>query len=435
MCELMQEEKNFSMKQNVIFTTILLFLTLPVCSQNNKVVNPTVIDVESSLENLSQLKISDLGKTIRYIPLETTDESLVGKNPVVKVLRDYIVVEHSKSICLLFNKKDGRFISKIGHIGQDPGGYTDCFSWADEKEEFLYFERRPNQLIKYNLKGDFCGKVDFASSGLASYYLLTNSEIIGYFEDISLLNSLSSQYVLGIFDKNGNLKDTVPSFFPYQTPFTDDIFQTNNISGSILYDVFGNWTRAGGLIFEYTSARQVRQINALHAARIWKNNGNIRFKQDFVDTIYTVSGNKLIPSVVFNTGKYHWPVEERRSEKNTNERIFIADINENDNFIFFQCIRGMFSKGLVCVLYNGLYNKKTGKTILSKNKDTIEDDLNHFIPFKPYGMSTSGEYVSFVESWEVMDWLEKHPEAKKNNNLSFLKDCDEEMNPIVVLVE
>ncbi|MDR0572774.1 MAG: 6-bladed beta-propeller, partial [Tannerella sp.] len=65
---------------------------------------------------------------------------------------------------------------------------------------------------------------------------------------------------------------------------------------------------------------------ALHAARIWKNNGNIRYKQDFTDTVYTVSGSKLIPAVVFNLGKYHWPVQERRSEKNTGERIFIADI-------------------------------------------------------------------------------------------------------------
>ena len=57
------------------------------------------------------------------------------------------------------------------------------------------------------------------------------------------------------------------------------------------------------------------------------------------------------------------------------------------------------------------------------------------MPFKPLGMSTSGEFVSLVEVWEVMDWLEKHPEAKNNKNLSFLKDLDEEANPIVILGE
>lgn len=419
----------------------LFLFVFSASSQQAKTTYPAVIDVESGLKNLSGLKVSDLGKTIRYISLETPDEGLIGKNPVVKVLRNYIIVEYKTSpatsvdpgTCLLFSKEDGRFITKIGHSGQDPGAYTDCFSWTDEKEEFIYFERKPDQLIKYDMKGDFCGKVTFSSSGLASYYLITDSKMIGYFDAFNIVNLSSNQYSLGIFDKEGRLKDTILSFFSYTTPLTDDIYQTNLISGKTLYGSFGSWVRAGAFIFEYTPARQIRQINALHAARIWKNAGSIRYKQDFVDTIYTVSGRKLIPSVAFHTGKYHWPVEERRNEKNTNNRIFIADISENNRFIFFQCIRGMFTRE--SVLYNGLYNKQTDKIVLSRNKDGIEDDLTHFMPFKPLGMSTSGEFVSLVEVWEVMDWLEKHPEAKHNKNLPFLKNLDEDMNPIVILVE
>ncbi|MDR0698892.1 MAG: DUF4934 domain-containing protein [Tannerella sp.] len=427
------------MKQLLIIVIILLLFSFSVNCQENKAMNPAVIDVESGLKNLSRLKVSDLGKTIRYIPLETPDDGLIGRNPVVKVLKNYIVVEYgrlpSPDVCLLFSKKDGRFIAKIGHAGQDPTAYTNCFSWTDEKEEFLYFERKPNQLIKYDMKGNFCGKIEFSSSGLASYYLITDSKIIGYFDAFNMLNISSGQYSLGIFEKDGSLKDTVPSFFPYATPLTDDIFQINLMHGKSLYNSYGSWIRAGVFIFEYTPTRQVRQVNALHAARIWKNNENTRYKQDFVDTIYTVSGSKLIPSIVFNTGQYHWPVQERRSEKNNSERIFIADISENNSLIFFQCIKGMFLRGEGHVLYNGLYNKKTGKTKLSNNKEGIEDDLTHFMPFKPLGMSTSGEFVSLVEVWDVMEWLEKHPEAKDNKNLSFLKDLDEEMNPIVILIE
>ncbi|MDR1114954.1 MAG: DUF4934 domain-containing protein [Tannerella sp.] len=426
------------MKRNLIISTILLLFSFSVNSQENRAVNPAVIDVESGLKNLSRLKVSDLGKTIRYIPLETPEDGLIGKNPTVKVLKNYIIVEYktvpSQGTCLLFSKKDGRFIAEIGHAGQDPEAFTDCFSWTDEKEEFLYFERKPDQLIKYDMKGNFCGKIVFPSSGPASYYLITDSEIIGYFDAFNMASMSSGQYSLGIFEKNGRLKDTIPSFFPYTTPFTDDIYQTYLLYGKTMYKSLGSWVRAGVFIFEYTQARQIRQINALHAARIWKNNENIRYKQDFIDTVYTVSGSKLIPSVAFKTGKYHWPVQERRSEKNNSERIFISDISENNSFIFFQCIRGMFTRE-VSVLYNGLYDKKTGKTKLGINGDGIEDDLTHFMPFKPLGMSTSGELVSFVEVWEVMEWLEKHPEAKNNKSLSFLKELDEEMNPVVILIE
>ena len=57
------------------------------------------------------------------------------------------------------------------------------------------------------------------------------------------------------------------------------------------------------------------------------------------------------------------------------------------------------------------------------------------MPFKPLETSTSGEFVSFLEIWEVMDWLEKHPEALNYEKLSFLKELDAEMNPIVILIE
>ena len=310
--------------------------------------------------------------------------------------------------------------------------YTDCFSWTDEKEEFLYFQRMPDQLVKYDMKGNYCGKIELSSSGLPSSYLITDSQIIGFFDDERRLGQGSEQYALGIFEKNGILKDKVPSFFQSVNPHTDDLYQTDLLNGATFYRYYGSWIRNGVIKFTYTPAIHVRQIWALNAQTIWKSNDNIRFKQDFVDTVYTVSGSKLIPSYAFNTGKFHWPLQERRNERNNRDRIFISDISENSSFLFFQCIRGMFSWP---VLYNGLYNKKTGETKLGLNSDTIEDDLTRFMPFKPLGMSTTGEFVSFIEVWEVMEWLEKHPEAKNNEKLSFLKDLDEEANPIVILVE
>jgi len=92
-----------------------------------------VIDVESGLDNLTRLKVSDFGQTVRYIPLETPDNGLVGRDPVITVLRSHIVIESQRS-CLLFDKKDGSFIAEIGQYGQGPQEFTDVFSWTDEKE-------------------------------------------------------------------------------------------------------------------------------------------------------------------------------------------------------------------------------------------------------------------------------------------------------------
>jgi hypothetical protein len=185
------------MKQTFLFIVMILPL-LFACQ--NQVRQSDGIDVERGLQNLTRLKASDFGKTIRYIPLETTDDGLVGNKPVIKVLMNYIVTESQRS-SLLFDKKDGRFIAEIGRIGQGPNEYTDIFSWADEKEEYLYFNRRPNQLVKYDMRGVYSGRLEFSSlpGSLASYYLITDSEIIGYFTGMGQ----TSSYTLGLFDKEG----------------------------------------------------------------------------------------------------------------------------------------------------------------------------------------------------------------------------------------
>ena len=418
--------------KRLLFLTGILSILFSCSNQGHKVkeLNSNVIDVERALQNPTRLKTSDLGKTVRYIPLETTDDCLIGDNPIVKVLKDYIIVEYtgrssSADHCLLFSKEDGRFIAEIGHAGQDPEAFTSSYSWIDEKEEFIYFKRLPNQLMKYDFEGNFCGKTVFSSSVSGYCYSITDSEIIGYFGGIHP----SEQYALGFFDKDGSLKDTIPLLFP---KISEDVnvVSASALSRAISYKLYGNWARVGLIRLNYSNDLQARIVS--NVARLWNHNGNIRFKEDYVDTIYTISHNKLIPSITFHIGKDRLPIEERARQSNE-EKIFIADVSENNDFIFFQPVKIVRdgSNGL----YNGLFDKKTGETKLGEHSDGIEDDLTNFMPFNPLGMSTVGEFVSIVDAYEVMEWLEKHPEEQNNKKLSFLKELNEDMNPIVILIE
>ena len=73
------------MKATLIFACVILLLSS--CTNREKSAsNSNSIDIEESMQNLIKLKVSDFGKTIRYIPLETTDDCLIGNKPVVKVL-------------------------------------------------------------------------------------------------------------------------------------------------------------------------------------------------------------------------------------------------------------------------------------------------------------------------------------------------------------
>lgn len=85
-----------------------------------------VIPVGMALDQQTNLKVSDCFKKVRYVPLETTDSCLVGRNPVVLLLKDWILVKSDKR-CHLFEKETGRFVRTIGHVGNDPEGYSDVY--------------------------------------------------------------------------------------------------------------------------------------------------------------------------------------------------------------------------------------------------------------------------------------------------------------------
>ncbi|MDR2232170.1 MAG: DUF4934 domain-containing protein [Tannerella sp.] len=410
------------MKYPAIIALFGIVLLISCNNQGNKTVDRSVINIEQGLQGLTRLKTSDFGKNIRFIPLETPDNGLIGRTPIINVLNNYIVVE-SQRTCLLFDKKEGSFIAEIGHFGQGPQEYTDAFSWTDEKEEFLYFRRAPNTLLKFDMQGNFGGQIQFTPLGLASYYEWDDTGIIGYFDGMNM----SGQNMLGFYDKDGLLKDSIPHFSPTSQIATDQIAGISVFRDTL----YGIWSRTGVINIDFKN--DDKQLITQNAAKMWRYNGNVRFKEDFVDTIYTVSDNKLTPYMTFQTGQYHWPIEDALSSKNTDERVFIAAVTENDDHVFFQCIKGLYTDHQV--LYNGLFDKKTGEIKLSDNNEEIEDDLTGFIPFKPLGVSTTGEFVSLVESWKVMEWLEKHPEAQSNENLSFLRGMNAEMNPVVILIE
>lgn len=368
---------------------------------------------------MTALRTSDFGTAMRYIPLETTDDCLIGQYPTLKVLRNYIVVE-ADNRCLLFDKNDGRFISEIGHAGQDPEAYGSAFSWTDGREAFLYFGRPPDKLVKYDMKGNFCGSVTLTSpSGPASFFLVTDSVIVGYHSELNRGN-----IALSFFDTEGILQDSLPSLLEKNGIPVNDIARVTVLrKGDAVY---GNWSMSGTVIIESKDGK--KQMIAPGAATLWQYNDAVRFKEFFTDTVYTVARGKLIPSVAFHTGKWRWPQHERTSTDNAGGRIFIASVSESDRCVFFQCIKGLYADEPVA--YNGLYDKNTGETRLAGCSDAIRDDLTDFMPLKSLTMSTSGEFAALVEAGDIMEWMEEHPETAP----AFPDDFDEYTNPVVVLI-
>ncbi|MDL2213596.1 DUF4934 domain-containing protein [Bacteroides sp. OttesenSCG-928-D19] len=412
------------MKKHFLLALAAVCLATACTEQPKEATTANEINVAEGLENLTTLKTSDFGSSIRYIPLETTDDCLIGNRPTIEVLKKHIVVT-TRTQCLLFNKEDGKFICPIGHIGEDPEGYSGTLHWVNESETELYFKRRPSQLIRYNIQGNFAGKLDFGeATGLASSYLITDSMLVGYHNELLI----ADKSALTLFHTDATAKDSIAALL------TPDGQTMNNINSiNVLKDLlaYGKWNESGVGMVTYKDGG--KSIIAPSTSALWRNNGEIRFKENFIDTVYTLKNNRLIPYVSFHTGSWHWPENERTNTENNNKRLTVSYVAENNQVLFFQCIQGLLLPG-ESILYNGVYNKETGISKMAKGKDAIEDDLTHFLPFTPRTVSSNGEYAGLLEAPEILEWAEENDKTGRNKQLDFIHNLTEEMNPVVVLV-
>ena len=127
------------------------------CGQTKKTEGLEVIPIEAAYLHPTTLKASDYFRKIRYVPLETNDHALVGSDPVVWISGDRLIVSSNQKQCLSFDKATGRFVSSIGHIGNDPEGSQSLFGWMNAAAGHVYFPAGNGRSVVYDKDGNFVG--------------------------------------------------------------------------------------------------------------------------------------------------------------------------------------------------------------------------------------------------------------------------------------
>ena len=144
-----------------LFGSLCAGIFLTSCMEReNEEASKRVIEVGKAISSPAELKASDYFYEIRYVPLETRDDCLVGSSPDIKLLDKYILITSANRQCLLFDKATGKFKCQIGHVGKDPGGYRNVDCLVDELNGRLLFNGWGHDLISYNLDGNYIGKIE-----------------------------------------------------------------------------------------------------------------------------------------------------------------------------------------------------------------------------------------------------------------------------------
>ena len=192
---------------NLLFTGYL-FICFNSCSSNNKEDEFLTIPVDVSQN--SSLSLSDIAENVRAIELEETDQSLIGNWEVGKyrfVISDDYILFFSDGISsdqLLLFDNNGKFLHKIGSLGQGPGEYDNIMDVAADFINEIIFVGTISKIICYDFKGNFIKEskffftdyINFADNKLFAFKTHVDKSEISSYKIIHMIYKLNSNLII-----------------------------------------------------------------------------------------------------------------------------------------------------------------------------------------------------------------------------------------------
>ena len=120
---------------------------------------PEVIHIVKAFNSTEKIKLSDVATQIEYIPLQTTEASLISKNMKFYANDIYLLAVSFRKI-LLFDRKSGDFIREIGEYGKGPDSYNSTIGILpfNEKANTVYALGKGKK-IEYSLNGKIINSI------------------------------------------------------------------------------------------------------------------------------------------------------------------------------------------------------------------------------------------------------------------------------------
>lgn len=384
-----------------------------------------VIQIGTAIDTPTELKASDCFKQVSYVALETNDSCLVGQVPTVRVLHDKLLVTTSQKQCYLFDKKTGRFLTSVGHVGNDPEGYSDVSeSWLDYPNNLIYFSCWNGNLVIYNADGSYRGELK-SPFEKANFPVVTAYD---YLDGQTLLAHSTRGH--GNPDRVVVFRDTtvINQFYPSGT---DTISMRANPENIESFSVIRSKGYGRGIII-FTDKKGEVVISPMGNRFFWHQGEDVFFAEQFNDTIYKVTTDALLPVRFLDFGTYRWEAKDR-SNKEKGHVAYLTKMMEGKDVFLLRFVVDLYKDR---VIYNALINKESGLVKVSKYEAAFENDLDGFLPLQPESVSPEGEFAQIVPADQIVTWFEENADkADIPAEVAALKQIGEEDNPVVVIMK
>lgn len=432
--------------------TLLLLISLLLGCSSNKGTTETgsipVINLSENVSAISSLPLSETASKIDVVPLETLDESVLGGIWQLQVTANDIWIRHYKDGRIYRFSRTGKYLNKVGKIGQGNEEYIQCSDFfVDEEQKEVYIVSTYNGVYVYNFDGIYKRKP-------------TKQSTIGS-QSNSMFSAIKEQYI--IYHQSIFLSQNLPLLKDINSPkdslwsiaLVDSIFQKEKI--------FKNPSHIGKeeLIMENRS-----KPTSYNAVNYWTENqtqidicnNELTLKYPDTDTIYQYDEGKeeFIPQYSIFTneekGEYgftHLWIKDRKAFDYFN----ISGYYPAKDFIYLIGNKGE-------EIYTFCYGKKDGSVRQQTRKGKITErklpwfsqphrrlDCPLILRNDLSGGEFTIDYRSSGKYWiDVLEpgtenWIDIEriktstviDEAKKNEFIKVLEGVNEDSNPILLI--
>ena len=197
---------------------LVLLISLVACTNQRKRDNgdsdtikpyPHIINMEEGFNNTSQILLSEIADSIKYIVLSKDKKVIIG-SPWRLQMTDEEIYMISENIVMRFDLS-GNFLNSFGRNGRGPEEYLNgsVYSTTPAHDKVLILRSMMQEYLLYKPNGDYIGKKDISySRNLFDFVSLSDSAFLftfwfhGAFMKGDLLSGMSC--IAGIFDQDGN---------------------------------------------------------------------------------------------------------------------------------------------------------------------------------------------------------------------------------------
>ena len=425
---------------------LLLIITLLGCSSNMKQEPISksgipVINLSEDVSTVPSLLLSESAEKLEIVSLEMTDQSMLGEIRRIQVTDHNIWIDHGREFYIYRFSRTGKFLNKIGSIGQGPGEYTTYSTFlVDEDKKEVYIIANTNGVLAYDFEGNFKRKiVDIQTilqlfSSVYDQYILNNQKFFAT-QNFALYRPID--------------KDSLWSFVSLGDDFQKKKYFKNPAHVGREEQIIAN------------RANMDRMVNYWreYLTSMDTYNAQLTLKYPDTDTIYCYDDatNQLSPQYAIFTDEEKGDYEATHlwfKDRKAFDYFSIFSYYPTKDFVYL-----IGSKGEE--VYTYCYNKKDGSVRLQKRQSAItERDVPWFsFPLRQMKRDfvldndlgggdftvdsrSSGKYwidilePSGDENWIDIDQIKSSTvidESKKKELIQVLESATEDSNPILMI--